>query len=302
MLVTLSRIIKYGFHNFWRNGWLAVSTISIMVLALFVFEGLIIFNFVSKTTIQSLQDKIDISVYFKNNVSEDEILNIKKSLEGLAEVKEVDYISQEEALNLFKARHANNQIIIQTLEELDTNPLLPLLNIKAHDPRQYSSIASYLENPSLANLIEKVTYTQNQLVIERLTKIIDTIQKGGIIITLFLAIAAVLVTFNTIRLAIYSNSEQIGIMRLVGASNNFIRGPYIVEGIVYGVLAAILSFLIWLPIIKGGSPYVNNFVPEINLISYVGNNFVKLIFYQIFFGISLGIISSIVAIRRYLKM
>jgi len=301
MLVTLSRIIKYGFHNFFRNGWLAVSTISIMTLALFVFEGLIIFNFISKTTIQSIQDKIDISVYFKNNVSEDEILSIKKSLEGLAEVKSVEYISQEKALELFKARHASDEVITQTLKELDKNPLLPSLNIKANDPSQYSSIASYLENPSLSNLIEKVTYAQNQVVIERLSKIIDTTQKGGIIITFFLAIAAILVTFNTIRLAIYSNSEQIGIMRLVGASNNFIRGPYIVEGIVYGILAAILSFLIWLPIIKGISPHVNNFVPEINLTSYVGDNFLKFIFYQVLFGIGLGIVSSIVAIRRYLR-
>jgi cell division transport system permease protein len=301
MFVTLSRIIKYGLHNFWRNGWLAVSTISVMILALFVFEGLILFNVVSKTTIQSLQDKIDISVYFKTNASEDEILGVKRTIEGLTEVKEVEYISQEKALKLFRARHADDQIITQTLAELDVNPLLASLNIKANDPRYYSSIAGYLDNPSLANLVEKVTFAQNQLVIERLTRIIDTAQKSGVTVTFFLAIAAVLVTFNTIRLAIYSNSEQIGIMRLVGASNNFIRGPYVVEGIIYGIVAAILSFLIWLPIIKGVSPHVANFIPEINLTAYMGAHFVRLGLHQLLFGVGLGIVSSVVAIRRYLR-
>lgn len=301
MLVTLSRIIKYGFYSFWRNGWLTVSTISVMILALFVFEGLILFNTVSKTAVESIQDKIDISVYFKTNASEDTILNVKRAVEGLAEVKNVEYISREEALELFKARHSDDETVTRTLEELDTNPLLASLNIKARDPHQYSNIATYLDNASLGNIVEKVTFAQNQLVIERLSGIVDTTKKSGVAITFFLAIAAVLVTFNTIRLAIYSNSEQINIMRLVGASNNFIRGPYVVEGIGYGIFAAILSFLIWLPIVKGISPYIANFIPEMNLTAYMGSNFLEVGIYQILFGIGLGIVSSIVAIRKYLR-
>lgn len=301
MFVNILRIIKYGFSNFWRNGWLSVSTIIIIILALFVFEGLIIFNYISNSTISAIEEKIDISVYFKSNVLEDKILNFKRTLEGLDEIKEVEYISQEEALKIFKEKHKDDEVILKTLEELKENPLLASLNIKAKDPNQYETIAKYLENSSFNDIIEKITYAQNKLVIDRLNRIINLIEKIGFLITLFLAITAILVTFNTIRLAIYSNKEQIEIMRLVGASNNFIRGPYLIEGIIYGVIAGILSFIIWWPIIFNFSPYFSSFINEINLKSYLQTNFFKILLYQIIFGIILGIISSFIAIRRYLK-
>ncbi len=302
MLVSLFRIIKYGLANFFRNSWLTFSTLIIMILALLTFEGLIVFNIISRAAVQSIQDKIDITVYFKNNVSEDQILSIKKTLEGLAEVKAVEYISQEVALENFRKRHQQNETITQALEELDTNPLLPSLNLKAHDSRNYGMIAEYLENSDLKPLLEKVTYAQNEVVIKRLNKFIDAIKKTGIVITLFLAISSILVAFNTIRLAIYSNSDQIGIMRLVGASNSFIKGPYIFEGILYGLISGILSFLIWLPIIKAISPYLNNFVLDFNLVDYFGSNFEVIFFYQLVFGIILGIVSALIAIRKYVKI
>lgn len=300
MIVTLTRIIKFGWQGFLRNGWLNVSTICIMILAALVFEGLILFNVVGQHAVSSLQEKIDISVYFKSNVSEDAILNIKKSLEGLNEVKNVVYVSRDQALEEFKARHASEEVVTQTLGELDQNPLLASLNIKAKDPHQYAAIASYLDNPSLKDQIEKVTYAQNQVVIDRLVALVDIMQKGGIILTLFLAFLAAIVTFNTIRLAIFSNSEQISIMRLVGASNAFIRGPYIVEGIMYGFVAALVSFLIFIPLINLFSPYVVSFIQEINLNEYFNSEFLLLFFYQLVFCVGLGILSSTIAIRRYL--
>ena len=285
-----------------RNGWLSVSTIGIMILALIVFEGLILFNIIANGAAESLQEKIDISVYFKSNASEDSILNIKRSLEGLTEVKNVDYISREEALEDFKVRHAGEDVITQTLEELEENPLLASLNIKAEDPRKYDEIAKYLEEQSLQDLIDKVTFAQNQIVINRLNNLIEIIKKGGWGLTIFLAFLAAMVTFNTIRLAIFSASEQISIMRLVGASNSFIRGPYIIEGIIYGIVAAVVGFLIFIPLINLASPYISNFIPEVGLKDYYQNNFLKLLFYQIAFGIGLGILSSAIAIRRYLRV
>jgi len=300
-MVTLSRIIKYGVQAFLRNGWLSVSTISIMILAALVFEGLIIFNVVGKSAIQSIQDKIDISVYFKSNVAEDSILSIKRSLENLSEVKQVDYISREQALDNFKSRHENEDAITQALNELDSNPLLASLNIKAKDPHEYGTIADYLQNQNLKDQIEKVTYAQNQVVIERLIALIDTLKNTGITLTVFLSFLAIMVTFNTIRLAIFSNSDQIGIMRLVGASNKFIQGPYVVEGVLYGVISAIISFVILIPIVGFLSPYINNFIPEMNLSSYFNNSVWQLLLYQLAFCVGVGILSSSIAIRRYLR-
>jgi cell division transport system permease protein len=302
MLVTLLRIIKYGWQGFLRNGWLSASTVSIMVLTLIVFEGLIIFNFIGKGAITSIKEKVDISVYFKSNVPEDSVLNMKRSLEGLEEVKEVEYITREEALEEFKKRHAGEETITQTLEELNTNPLLASLNIKAKELNQYENIANYLKSASLEDKIEKVTYAQNQVVIERLTAFVTTLKKSVITLTAFLAFLAVVVIFNTIRLAIFSTSEQIGIMRIVGASNTFIRGPFVVEGIIYGVIAATLSFLLLIPVIHLTSPYISNFIPEINLITHLDNQWLNLLGYQFVFGVGLGIVSSTFAIRRYLKV
>lgn len=302
MLTALVRIIKYGLQGFWRNGWLSTATIFIMILALIVFEGLIIFNILTKTALQSIQDKIDISVYFKLETSEDEILKIKKSLSSLVEVKSVEYISRDKAMEIFQERHQDDPLISQALEELNSNPLMASLNIKAHDPQKYATIADYFNNESLKNLISKVTYADNAAIINRLARIIDTSEKGGFILTLFMAFTAVLVTFNTIRLAIYSNREEIGIMRLVGASNAFVRGPYMVEGIIYGLIAGFLSIAVMLPIIYLTSPYLNIFIPEINLWKYFTFNLLMFLGYQILFGVALGVFSSFIAVRKYLKI
>jgi len=302
MLTTLFRIIKYGFLGFWRNGWLSTATLSIIVLALLVFEGLIISNVLTKTALTSLQEKIDISVYFKSNTSEDDILKIKKSLESLAEVKGVEYISRDRALEIFKERHKDDPTITQSLEELKENPLLASLNIKAHNPKEYVTIADHLEKADFKVWFEKVTYAQNAIVIERLGRIIDTAEKGGLILIIFLALIAVLITFNTIRLAIYSSREEIGIMRLVGASNSFIRGPYVVEGIIYGLVAGILSVIIAAPIVYFVSPYVKIFISEMNLWLYFTSNLIGILGYQLLFGVGLGVISSVIAIRKYLRV
>lgn len=302
MFTALSRIIKYGIQGFWRNGWLSTATLFIMLITLVASIGLITFNVLTKTALNALQDKIDISVYFKNTVPEDDILNIKRSLESLTEVKKVEYISRDQALEIFKSRHINDPTISQAISELTDNPLNASLNVKANDPKQYAVIASYLDKDPIKSFAEKVSYAQNTVVIERLNKIIDTGQRAGLILTIILAAVAILVTFNTIRLAIYSNREEIGIMRLVGASNRYIRGPFVVEGIIYGLSAGLLSMLIALPAVYFISPYINVFVPEINLWQYFVSNFLKLLGYQFLLGVVLGIISSTIAISKYLKI
>jgi len=302
MFTNFFRIIKYGFLGFWRNGWLSMATLSIIILALLVFEGLIIFKVLTESALDSIQNKIDISVYFKMDAPEDEILKIKKSLESLAEVKSIEYVSRDEALELFKERHADDPTITQSLEELKDNPLLASLNIKAYDPKEYVTIADYLDKTDSKTFFEKVTYAQNAVVIERLSKIIDTAEKGGVILILVLALVAVLVTFNTIRLAIYSGREQIEIMRLVGASNSFTRGPYIVEGVIYGLLGAVLSMILAAPIIYFVSPYIKIFIAEMDLWIYFNSHLLLILTYQLLFGIGVGVISSIIAVRKYLRI
>lgn len=303
MATTFLRILKYGFQNFWRNGWLSTATILVMVLALIAFQGLILFNVVNDAAVKSIQDKIDIAVYFKRGTAEDDILKMEKSLKELPEVKLVDYVSTEQALATFKEKHKNDPTISQALAELNQNPLLASINIKANNPNDYPVIATYLEHQGYSAIVERVTYAQNKTAIDQLNKITDTANKGGLALTIFIAFAASLVTFSTIRLAIYSNREEIGIMRLVGASNIFTKGPYLVSGIMYGFFGAIVTLLITAPVINFVSPYLDTqYLNIINLEPYFYANITTFFGYLLVFGVFLGTVSSWVAIRRYLKV
>lgn len=302
MVTTLVRILRYGFQSFWRNGWLSAATIMVMVLALSVFLSLTLFSVLTQGAISTLQDKIDISVYFKIASSEDDILSIERSVQSLAEVKGVEYISRDKALEIFKDRHKNDPTIGKALEELGNNPLAASLNIKAKDPKDYAVIASYLQNDKFSSVIDKVTYGQNQLAINRLVKIADTASAAGLAVTIILALVAIVVTFNTVRLAIYSSREEIGIMRLVGASNAYIRGPYVVEGIIYGLVSALFALLLFAPVVHIASPYISVFIPEMNLVSYFYGHLLGLVGYSLLFGIALGVVSSSIAVTRYLRV
>ncbi|MBI5220299.1 MAG: ABC transporter permease [Candidatus Liptonbacteria bacterium] len=302
MFTVFSRIIQYGFKNFWRNGWLSAATVAIMVLALIVFTGLILFSAVTDYAIGSIQDKIDISVYFTPDTSEDQILNIKQSLETLAEVKGVEYISRDKALEVFKTKHADDPTISQALVELNTNPLLASLNVKAKDPNQYAAIAEHLSgNSNLKRYIESVSYYKNQVVIERLNSIVRGVNRGGLLLTIFLAIVAGLMIFSTIQLATYSNREEIAIMRVVGASNALVRGPFLIQGIIAGGIAAVVSLVVSLPLVYALAPELEHFVPGLELFPYAYAHALELFFYELCFGIVVATLSSFFAVRRYLK-
>jgi len=301
MVTIISRIFHFGFKNFWRNGWLSTATVAIMTLASLGFLGLVVFGVVTHAAAGAIQDKIDISVYFNTNTSEDEILNIQQSLEGLPQVASVDYVSRDQALAAFQQSHANDPTVSQAINELDTNPLEASLNIKAKDPSQYSAISDYLSSPDLAPYIDTTSYTQNQDVINRLATIVRDVNFGGWILTIFLALVAGLVMFNTIRLAIYSNREEIGVMRVVGASNSLVRGPFVVEGMMWGAIAAVVSIILIAPALYFLSPYLNAFIPGLELFRYFYTHIFQLFLYDLVFGVVIGSFSSFWAVRRYLR-
>ena len=301
MFTIISRIFHFGAKNFWRNGWLSTATVAIMTLALMVFVGLIMFGVVTHAAANSIQDKIDISVYFNTNTSEDQILSIQQSLEGLSQVQSVDYISQDQALATFQQNHSNDQTINQAINALDSNPLEASLNVKAKDPSEYGAINDYLSSASLAPYIDTISYAQNQDVITRLATIVRDVSVGGWVIIVFLALIAGLVVFNTIRLAIYSNRDEIGIMRVVGASNSLVRGPYIVEGVFWGGIAAVASLILVAPVLWFVSPYLGEFIPGLNIFQYFYLHIIQLFFYQLIFGVVIGMFSSYWAVQRYLK-
>lgn len=304
MATALYRLIKYGFQTFWRQKLLTVATLVVIVLALLLFQGLILTGVFLSAALTSIEDKIDISVFFTNNTPEDEVLRVKREVEELEEVKEVEYISKEAALEIFQATHQDDEDFAQAIELLGFNPLSPSLNIRAENPEEYPVIQAYVESIVSPDVIEKITFKDPRTrdAIENLSLIIRVSRQVGVLTAIFLTTVAILVSFNTIFLGIYSNRDEISIMRLVGASNLYVRGPFIVIGILYGVIAAVLSMAITAPIILLSSDVAGLFVPGLSLSNYFTTNFIQLLLYNLAFGVGIGVISSFIAIRRYLKV
>jgi cell division transport system permease protein len=294
-------VIKVGFINFWRNGWVSLATILVMVITLFVIGGLIFGRALLNSTLSQLENKVDVTIYFKTDANEDEILSVKDRIAKLNEVANVNYISADEALENFKQRHAGNALITQSLDELGENPLGANLNIKAKDASQYENISQFLEASAISS-IDKIDYNQNKAIIDRLFNILNASRNAGVGVTLVLSVIAVLVAFNTIRLAIYTSKDEITVMRLVGASSQYIRGPFIIEGVMHGIVAAIFTMIIFYPLTYWFGPMAENFFGGPNLFAYYISNFFQLFAILVIAGILLGSFSAFIATRRYLKV
>jgi len=302
MFTALNRIIKSGLTNFWRNGWLSTATVLIMTVTLIIWLSLFLSNVVLTKVLGVLEEKVDISAYFSLDAKEGDILAVKSQLENLKEVSNVEYISSQRALEIFKKRHADNEILITSVSELDSNPLEASLNILAKDSSQYGGIVSFLGGDKYQDLISKINYTENKVAIDRLSNIIKVMRESGLLASLIFGFIAFLVAFNTVRLAIYSSREEVTVMKLVGASNRFVRGPFIVEGALHGILASAFSFMVVIPGISFLGPKLFDFLPEVNLVSYFSGNFWALLIFQTILGVALGVFSSWVAVRKYLKV
>lgn len=307
---TIKRIARYGFVGFVRNGFVSLSAILMMSIMSFMLVNIMISNAAMTATLQDLTNKVDVTVYFRTNATEDQIQQIQKSLQALPEVASASYVSREQALNDFRERHQNDQLTIQALDELGGNPLGASLEIRAKQTSQYESITKYLQaqqDSEAGASIDKVNFYQNKTAIDRLTKIIDTSEKNGIAKTVFLAVSALLIILNTIRLAIYTARDEIGVMNLVGAGRWYVRGPFMVAGVLYGVVSSVVvlillyPILLYYPVLIGLDPTTELLFGSFNSFGYYTAHF--LLFFGVLMGtgIALGALSSYLAVRRYLR-
>ena len=301
----IKRVMKAGFVSFWRNGFVSLSAILVVVITLFTIGSLVFSKAVLESALTHIQDKVDISVYFKNDVDEKDILALKDSVSKLSEIKSVEYISAEKSLEDFKERHKDNATLMQSIEELEKNPLGAVINIKAKEISQYGSVASFLNSknePLEKSIIDKINYFQNKKIIDRLSKIIDSAKNIGLIISLVLVVVSILVTFNTIRLTIYSSREEIEVMKLVGASNRFASGPFVIEGVMYGFFSVLITMIIFYPVVVWIDPKIMSVFSEVSLLRYYIENFVQIFALLLVMGVLICSFSSLIAVRRYLKI
>lgn len=317
IFTTVKRITRTGFVNFWRNGFLSFAAIVVITLSLCSFGMIIFTGAFGRALIADVKDKVDINVYFALSAQEPDILALQRDINALPEVASTTYVTRSQALAAFTAKWQDNALIMQGLQEVGDNPFPASLNIKAKDPGQYGSIADYLtgKNPIDASgtpIVEKVNYQENKLIIDRLSRIIPVTEQAGLIIALILVIVAIIVVFNTIRLIIFTAKDEISVMKLVGASNIYVRGPLVVSGIMYGIVSASITlglmwaFATWSDTVilrLAGVQIASDFGLIVNVLSdYFQKNFSQIFLIIMGAGIVMGGVSSYIAARRYLRV
>lgn len=304
--MVVKRVLVSGWKNFARGGAVSAATVVIMTVTLGIIGSLIFLSALLSYTLNTIKDKVDVSVYFVTTASESDILSVKSQIEKLPQVAEVTYTSAADALTAFRARHASDQLTLQALDELSGNPLDASLSVRAKDPSEYESIVNFLESsPALsadgASIVDRINYEQNKQVIDRLSLALQATREIGLAIFALFAIASILIAFATIRLAIYTSKEEIAVMRLVGASNAYIQGPFIVAGVITGLLAALFVLLILFPASWYAGQNTASWFGGFNVATYYHSRFWLIALILTGSGMILGALASVLAINKYLK-
>jgi len=306
-LRNIQRIVRSGFVNFWRNRFVTVAAVFVMTIALFVLGSLLYVGAMLDSSVDQIQDRVDVNVYFTTDAPQDKILQLQSTLESRDDVTTVTYTSRDDALAEFRRENSEDDLVVQALEELESNPLSASLNIQATDPDRYDEIVSFIESDSSAaaggqNIVDRINYYRNQQAIDRITNVIQSINAFSFIAMIVFAVIAGLIVFNTIRLAIFSSRDEISVKELMGATRAYIRGPFVVEGILYGAVSALLTLALFYPLALWGADATANFFGTISSFDYFINNFAELFVILMLSGIGLGGISSYIAVRRHLDI
>ena len=302
-LVSLYRIIKFSLQDITRNIWLSLITIIILVLALFSINMLLVVKVVGSAAVNAVKNKVDVSIYLKPDASEKDINNLKAQVSGLSGVKEVTYISKDDALEIFKTQNNDNPEVLEALRELGKNPLTPSLVITPSDIDSTASLINDL-NKIQSDTIDSKNFTDHKALLEKINAITDRVTKAGLALAIIFILITLMVIFNSSRVAIYTHNTEISIMRLVGASDPFIYWPFLFSGLFYAMAGVVFVILVFYPFLSLLQPCLEAFFVgyNINIINYFNDHFL-LIFGLEFLGIALiNILAAWWAARRYAQV
>lgn len=304
--ISFGRIIKTGIVNFIRNAWLAIAAIAVMVITLTIVLFSVIANATFTNTVQQITDKIDISIYLKDDVTEEQRTQLITELDEFENVKSIEYISKDQALERYKVQNQDNLELLLAISQTD-NPLPASLQIKPHDPNQIQEIKVFLEQPEIQELqSEETSYSGDRKeAIDKIAGATQFFRRAGVIGIAIFASISVLIIFNTIRMAIFNRREELAIMRLLGASTWYIRGPFVVESVIYGIISAILAVVLCQALFAVQASAFDASTLGLLDIRYASTYFAEkfwiILATALMLGILIGAVSSIVATRRYLK-
>lgn len=307
-MISFERVVKTGFVNFFRNAWLAIAAIAVMVITLSIVLFSVIANATFANTINQITERIDVSVYLQDQVSSNQQQReeLITQIEQLDSVKSVTYVSKEDALNRYKDQNKENLDLLVAISQTD-NPLPASLQIKPVNPDNIEPLRQFLEQPEIKALqAEETSYSGDRKeAIDKIGTATTFIRRAGVVGVVVFALISVLIIFNTIRMAIFNRRDELTIMRLLGASTWYIRGPFVVETIFYGVISAVISVLLCSIVFSIQSNAFNASTLGLLDIQYASDYFAQhfwlILAIQLSIGILIGAVSSIIATRRYLK-
>lgn len=305
--VLWKRTILAGLRGFYRNRTVSLSSIFILTITLSIITSFYLFRAVFDYTLDQVREKVDVRVYLTVDATDVQVADIKAKILGLTDVKSVVYTSRDQALLDFKKKHEGDQLTLQALDELGTNPFGASLSIVAKDTSRYEAIATQLSEGSGLlgdgkGIIDKVNYYQIKDSIDKLNSIIGWTNTVGFWLSIVFVLMSCMIVYNTIRLAIFVYRDEIAVMKLVGASNMFIRGPFIVESFLYSIVATVLTVIIFFPATVWVTKKTVFFFEGLNINAFYTAHLIELLAMLLIFSSILTVISSLLAVRKYLKV
>ncbi len=298
ILTSIKRAATLGWKNFHREGGLSFVAVFVLMVVITLSASIFLIRGVAEIVIRDIEDKADVTVDFELGVPEERILEIREEIAEEFEVNSMEYISREEARTIFIQRFGDRPAVMESLEEVG-NPFPASLNIRADDPYIYRQVSDFLET-EYAELVYNIDFYHREEVIAGIFSVTENIRRGGIIVGVVLGIIAVLLVFNTVKMAIYGLREEIRVMRLVGSSNLFIQSSFIAQGAILGAIAGVSSFVL-LFLLGFLIPTTYNITLEVNLQQYFLGMLPIVLIIQLGMGITLGVFSSLIATNKYLK-
>lgn len=305
--VSFHRIVRYGVDSFLRNAWLSMAATIVMVITLLIVFTTFIAQNVMNSTISELGDKVDMSIYLKTDTSADVGDALVKEVEQLSSVKSATFISSDEAKQSIAEANSDNADVLEAIKEA-TNMTPATLRVVVKDINDTSELENFVDNDELVKTYINSDYEPSfagdrRNTIKSIGNVVNFIQEAGILAGSVFVIISSLIIFNTIRMAIFNRKEEIQMMKLIGADKSFIRGPFLIEAVLYGLIAAVVASGIGIFTVYKVAPVLTNYQitvqPTLDMIVRYGW---LIVLCMMGAGTIIGIFSSLLATRKYLKV
>jgi cell division transport system permease protein len=302
-MITFWRIAHAGLRNFFRNAWLSTAATAVMTVTLSLLTFSYISNSALNSTIKSVTQKIDVSLYLKDSVTPAQVKTLEAEFQKSPNVQSVSYLSKADALEAYKKQNVDNLKLLQAISATD-NPLPATLQVKVKDPNNLKNIAAIINKPDVRELqSDPASYSgDRKATVDRIVGFSNFFQRTSLVASIIFVVISILIIFNTIRMAIFTRRSEIEIMKLVGATNWFIRGPFIVEAALYGVLAAVIALIFCYGLVLGGASKLTNYI-DVSATIHVFRAYPGfVILAELAAGIFIGAVASFLAMSRHLKL